>query len=222
MNFDDVIATRHSCRGFRSDPLDPSLVHEIVDVAQRTPSWCNSQAWQLEVTSGEVTRELSEALVAEARALGPGTPDIDWPEKYVGVYQDRRRETGFALYDAVGIAREDREARFEQMLENYRFFGAPHTAIVTSPKELGPYGWIDCGGFVSVFMLAAQSRGVASIAQAAVALYADTVREVLGLSSDRDVVCAISFGWADPDHPANTFRTNREGSAGVVTWHGLD
>ena len=29
------------------------------------------------------------------------------------------------------------------------------------------------------------------------------------LPEDRDVLCAISFGYPDTDHPANSFRTER-------------
>ena len=48
-------------------------------------------------------------------------------------------------------------------------FGAPHVAIVTSDEALGVYGAVDCGAYVSNFMLAAHSLGVGSIAQAALA-----------------------------------------------------
>ena len=47
------------------------------------------------------------------------------PERYDGVYGDRRRASGYGLYTALGIERSDQEARLRQMLENYRFFGAP-------------------------------------------------------------------------------------------------
>ena len=84
-----------------------------------------------------------------------------------GAYQQRRRECGFGLYDAVGIAHGDRAASARQAMENFRLFGAPHVAIVTSEKALGVYGAVDCGAYVNNFMLAARSLGVASIAQAA-------------------------------------------------------
>jgi len=46
-----------------------------------------------------------------------------------------------------------------QALENFNFFGAPHVAIVHTDEALGVYGAIDCGGYVTSFMLAAQARG---------------------------------------------------------------
>ena len=35
------------------------------------------------------------------------------------------------------------------------------------------------------------------------------VRDAVGIPEDRDIVCGISLGYADPAHPANAFRTER-------------
>jgi len=101
-------------------------------------------------------------------------------------------------------------------MRNFDFFGAPHVAIVTTDREQGTYGAVDCGGYVATLLLALRSRGIDSIAQAAIAMYSDGVRELLALPEDRLVVCAVSFGYADPDHPANAFRTERAGVDDVV------
>jgi len=44
------------------------------------------------------------------------------------------------------------------------------------------------------------------------------VREHLALPEDRLVVCAVALGLADPDHPANAFRTTRADVDEVVTF----
>ena len=56
-----------------------------------------------------------------------------------------------------------------QALENFRLFGAPHVLIVTSERDLGVYGAVDCGLYGGSLLLAAQSLGIATIAQAALA-----------------------------------------------------
>ena len=84
------------------------------------------------------------ALVAHA-AANPAKPDIAFPREYRGVHLQRRRECGFQLYESVGIARGDRDASARQTLENFRLFGAPHVAIVTTDEALEIYGAIDCG-----------------------------------------------------------------------------
>jgi len=220
----DTIATlnglldeRYSCRGYRPDPVPRETIEKILAMAQRSPSWCNSQPWQLAIASGEATRRLRAALLHHVTAHAP-SPDFPWPTAYLGVYQDRRRACGFQLYAATGVARGDREAAERQRLENFRFFGAPHVALVTTDESLGVYGAIDCGAYVGHFMLAARALGVASIAQAALAAYPDFWREHLELAPDRRVVCGISFGFEDPAHPANTFRTPRAEPAQVARW----
>ena len=132
---------------------------------------------------------------------------------------ERRRTCGYQLYDAVGIKKGDRTASLAQMMENYRLFGAPHVAIVTSPSELGTYGAMDTGGFVTAFCLAAQAYGIASIPQAAIAAQAPFVRTFFKISDDQNILCAISFGYSDLDHPANSFRTERASVGDVIEWH---
>ncbi|WP_370232480.1 hypothetical protein [Cognatishimia sp.] len=51
------------------------------------------------------------------------------------------------------------------MIENFRFFGGPHVAIITTEAELGPYGAMDSGGFIALFSLAARSKGIANVVQ---------------------------------------------------------
>ncbi len=115
----------------------------------------------------------------------------------------------YQLYEAVGIACGDHAARTAQSMRNFQFFDAPHVAIVHSGAELGPYGAMDCGGFVTAFMLTATALGVGTIAQASVAAYPDLIRRHFNLPEDRLILCAISFGYANETAPANAFRTAR-------------
>lgn len=221
MSYDALLETlrnRYSCRAFLPDPVPEADLRAIIDAARHVPSWCNAQPWQVSLTRGPATERL-RGLLSDAAGTGQAPhPDLAWPTKYTGAYADRRRTCGFQLYDAVGVEKSDRKARMQQMLENYAFFGAPHVAIVHSPAELGSYGAMDTGGFVTAFTLAATARGIATIPQAAIAAYAPLLREALGIGEDRLILCAISLGYADPDHPANGFRTERATTDDIVEW----
>lgn len=214
---DDLFARRHSCRGFRPDPVPRAVIEQIVATARRVPSWCNAQPWQLTITSGDETDKFRAAMMEEV-LTGKPSPDLAFPTGYSGIYRDRRRTCGWQLYDAVGVTKGDREESARQMMENFTLFGAPHCAILSSPAELGGYGAMDCGGFVAGFTLAAQAAGVASIPQAAIASYAPFLHRWFDIPGDRLVLCAISFGYADPNHPANAFRTERAGLDEIVDW----
>jgi len=215
--FERLLARRHSCRGFLPDPVPQPIIERILTMAQRAPSWCNAQPWQVIVTRGAGTERFRAAL-SEHVTGAAATPDIAFPREYRGAYLARRRACGFALYDAVGVKRGDRIAAAVQMLENFELFGAPHVAIITTDEALGTYGAIDCGAYVSNFLLAAQSLGVASIAQAALASHSPFVREYFAIGADRLVVCGISFGYEDAAHKANSFRTDRASLDDVVKW----
>ncbi|MGB3287991.1 MAG: nitroreductase [Burkholderiaceae bacterium] len=216
---EDLLRNRHSCRAFLPRQIPRQTIESILGVAQRTASWCNTQPWQVVVTSGQATDRFRKALVDQLNE-GLEKPDFDFPLEYTGVYQSRRRVCGYQLYDSVGVKKEDRAASTVQMLKNFEFFGAPHLAIISAPASLGVYGAVDCGAYVNNFMLAAHGAGVATIAQASLALYASFIRQYFDIDSERQILCGISFGYEDVDHPVNGFRTEREDLDKVVRWEG--
>jgi nitroreductase len=214
---EQLLARRYSCRAFLPRPVERATIERILEVAQRTPSWCNAQPWRAHITTGAATERFRAALLAHAPAH-KAEPEYAFPREYRGVYLDRRRECGFQLYEAVGVARGDREASARQAMENYRLFGAPHAMVVTTEEALGVYGVLDCGAWINNFMLAASAAGVACIAQAALAAYPKLLREFFGIGEDRRIVCGMSFGYEDARHPANSFRTRRANKEEVATW----
>lgn len=211
-----LLNRRFSCRGYLPEAVPQEILDAILQMAQRTPSWCNSQPWQVHITQPPATERLRAALSESANS------DTHWdippPTEYKDVYRERRRTCGWQLYESVGIKEGDRAASAKQGAENFRFFGAPHLAVITTEASLGTYGVLDCGAYVNNFMLAAASHGVAAIAQAAIASKSHIVRDQLGIAQSRNVVVAISFGYADRDHPANGFRTARADLSETVTW----
>lgn len=212
-----LLNDRHSCRAFLADPVPIDVQRQILAHAQRTASWCNAQPWKVHVTQGAATDRFRALMLAAAEPAEPG-PDFEWPKAYEGAYKQRRFDCAMQLYESAGIARGDRAASALQARENYRLFGAPQVALITSDAALGVYGAVDCGAFVANFLLAATSLGVATIAQAALAARPQRVRDFFGLGEDRLVVCGISFGYADGLHPVNRFRTTRASLDEVVSF----
>jgi nitroreductase len=147
-----------------------------------------------------------------------GDPDIPFPDQYVGVYKERRRECGLQLYESVGIAHGDRAASQRQTLKNFEFFGAPSAIIVTTTPLLGTYGLLDCGVYLGNFLLAVEALGLGAIAQAALAMYSPLFRKELNIPGDRQIVCGISIGYPDLANPANSFYTRRSPIDEVVTF----
>jgi nitroreductase len=215
---DRLLAERHSCRAFLPQPVDIEVQRRFLETAQRTASWCNSQAWQVTVASGAAVERFREAMYNAARTGTDKGSDFPFPREYTGPYLARRRECGFQLYKAVGVERGDKAGGGRQALENFRLFGAPHVAILTSDADLGVYGAVDVGGYVQVLLLAMQAHGVAAIPQAALASQSALAKSLLGIDPARQVVCGISFGYEDASHPANSYRTSRASLDEVVNW----
>jgi nitroreductase len=206
---EELLGQRFSCRAFKPDPVPRPIIDRILKTAQRTASWCNSQPWQVVIASGEAKEKFRQEIYAAVSSGAPDDGDFPFPREYRGVYQARRRESGFQLYNTLGIPRGDKSAYARQALENFNFFGAPHIAIIHTEEALGVYGAIDCGAYVSNFMLAAQALGLGVIAQAALAHQSGLIRRHFRIGDDRRVVCGISFGFADRDHRVNSYRTSR-------------
>jgi nitroreductase len=196
-----LASDRYSCRGFLPEPLPRATIDRILAIAQRSPSWCNSQPWQLTVGSAAATERARSALLAHVRQGAKPKPDLEWPREYRGVYLARRREGGSQLYAATGVARGDAAAGERQRLESFRFFGAPHVAILSTEEPLGTYGAIDWAPMwrrmpPRVPVAPRRSRWPRWRRSSSSA-------PAWGLDPRRPIVCGLAFGYEDPAHPAN-------------------
>jgi nitroreductase len=205
---EELLTRRRSTRAFDGRPLDEATLRRLLSMAQWSASWTNTQPWDVIITSGEGTERFRDAMTAWAQE-GKKSSDFPLPSSYPGVYCQRRRECAMQLYGAVGVAWGDREGSARQAKENFRFFGAPHVALITSPSEFGTYGVLDVGIYIANFILSAEALGVGAVPQAALADYSGQIHEYFQISQDRKVVAGISFGYADPEHAANRYRTPR-------------
>ena len=147
---EELLNERYSVRAFLPREVSRETIEHVLTVAQRTASWCNSQPWQVVIASGEAKERFRKEIYAEAASGAPESGDFPFPREYLGVYLQRRRESGFQLYNTLGIPRGDKAAYARQALENYNFFGAPHVAIIHTDEALGVYGAIDCGDMSAI------------------------------------------------------------------------
>lgn len=210
---------RSSIRAFRPDPIDAPTLRELFAAAQRAPSWCNVQPWHVYVTTPPVTQELSAAMVAAARSGMPHA-EVPFPLEYPSPYKERRIECGAALYRAMGIAREDKAARYDAWLRNYGFFDAPHMAVVACDRRLGPYVYIDVGVWLGYLVTAATALGIDNCPMASIAAYPEPLRARLPIPETDIILFGIALGRADAAAPANQSRTTREPVETNVTFVG--
>jgi len=79
------------------------------------------------------------------------------------------------------------------------FFGAPHAAFLFMPS-VGDSVRVaaDIGMYAQNFLLSLTARGYAGIPQTLLGLFADPIREHIGISDEMKLLFGISFGYADP------------------------
>lgn len=218
--FDDVVRSRHSVRSFRPDPVPDAILRSVLEDAQRSPSNCNTQPWETHIVSGSKRDALSRALLAADEA-GRFSLDFSFaPDDFPGVYRERLKAQGADYYQALGIAREDREQRRTTMLRNLDFFGAPHAAFLFMPvvgDNVRVAG--DVGMYAQTFLLSLTAHGLGGIPQTILGSYADTTREVLGIDPSLKLLFGVSFGYPDKTLIGSTYRIGKLPIEESVTFH---
>jgi nitroreductase len=216
--FDDIVTSRRSLRAFLPDPVDQATLDSIFSVSQRAPSNCNTQPWVTHVASGDSLKTLREQM-PDRFMSGEFNLDFPYDGVYEGVYKDRQYGSAQALYDSVGIAREDKARRHEQFMRNFTFFDAPHVAFLFLPEPFGLREAADLGMYAQTLMLGMTAHGLGSCPQTALSFQADFIRQTLKVDAANKLLFGISFGRPDPDAPANTCATDRAALADAVTFH---
>jgi nitroreductase len=207
--FADVVTRRRSVRGFLPTPIPEHLLREIFVLAREAPSNCNTQPWLTYVVSGERRVKLRESLLAAVTSESPSV-DVPYESKlYAGIYKERQQDCAARLYAAMGIAREDQQARAQALLENYGFFGAPHVGFICVPSFAGLREMVDVGMYVQTLMLGMAAHGIASCPQTALGMYVRPVRAALDIPADQKLLLGLSFGYEDQQVAANSGRMPR-------------
>jgi len=208
MNVSEAVDRRVSVRAYLDRPVSGELVHELLLAAQRAPSGGNLQPWRVHALTGAPLEGLKAKVAAN---LAGETPEYDvYPPDLWDPFRTRRFQCGEDLYATIGIPREDKPARLQQLFKNTQLFGAPVGLFFSLDRKLGPPQWSDVGMYMQTLMLLATERGLATCAQEFWARYPKTVAEHLALPDDHMLFSGMALGWPDESAPINTLRTRRD------------
>ena len=215
--FLDVVSRRRSMRGFTSDPVPRELIESVFGAAQRAPSNCNTQPWFVHVVTGQTLEQLRQELPAKF-AAGEIALDFPYDGQYEGVYKERQYASAAALYDSLGIARDQKAERNAWFMRNFSFFDAPAVAFFTLPTGFGLREACDLGMFAQTVMLGLTAYGLGSCPQTALAFLANVIRPALSLGDHEQLMFGMSFGYPN-DTAVNEVTTERASLGDVVTFH---
>ncbi len=207
MNVEQALHARRSVRAFLPRVPDAALVRSLMEQAAQAASGGNLQPWRVLALTGEPLQQLLDAVAAAQP--DDARPGLSYPPNLWEPYRSRRFANGEELYQSLGIPREDKPARLEQLARNGRFFGAPVGLIVAVDERMGLPQWTDLGIYLQSFMLLACAHGLATCAQGFWRRYNDAVARALPLPEGFHVAFGIALGYEDTSAPINQWRSTR-------------
>lgn len=220
----DAIMSRRSVRKFLDKDVPEDVVRRILQGAGMAPSGHNTQPWQVHVVRGATKARITEKALAsasgEVTSLKASDPEFEYyPTEWFEPYLGRRRATGFGLYEALGIGREDKQRRSDQMLRNFKFFDAPVGMFITFSRRMAVGTFMDVGMFIENILIGALGEGLHTCGQVAWCNFHGIIREELGIDDDQLMACGISLGFEDTDGPENTLRVEKAPVDEWTTFH---
>ncbi|HEY5380440.1 MAG TPA: nitroreductase [Pseudolabrys sp.] len=221
----EAVASRYSCRAFLQKSVPEKTIREIIERAARAPSAGNMQPWRVYALAGRRVQELVALLaprMANELPRGEGTDYTIYPAPLSEPYKARRFQVGEALYESIGVPREDRAGRYRQYARNYKFFGAPVALFFAREKSHGPAQWADIGGYLQTVALLARDYGLHTCPQQAWVSFNLTVREYLKLPENLMIYSGMAVGFADEAAPINSWRSPRDPLDNYATFMGFE
>ena len=206
MDILQALQQRRSVRAFLPQTVDGATVRELLEKASQAASGGNMQPWRVTAVGGQALKELSAKAKATEAVQRPG---LSYPPNLWEPYRSRRFANGEELYQSLGIPRDDKPARLEQLARNGQFFGAPVGLIVAVDERMGLPQWVDLGIYLQSFMLLACANGLATCAQGFWRRYNDAVTQTLALPEGYHVAFGIALGYEDKNAPINGWRATR-------------
>ncbi|MBL70026.1 MAG: nitroreductase [Rhodobiaceae bacterium] len=223
MNYDDVVLGRRSIRGYQNKPVPQALIREILALAMRSPSSMNTQPWNFTVVSGATLDKIRAGNTERNLAGVPHSREFRIGKAFQGQHRDRQVGVAKQLFAAMGIAREDKDARQDWVLRGFRQFDAPVCVIITYDRELADSDdtAFDCGAVTTALVNAAWSRGLGAVINSQGIMQSPVVREHAGIPDDQVIMKAVALGWPDHNFPANAVVSERKSVAEAARFVGF-
>lgn len=207
MHVSQAVESRKSIRSFLSTPVSSQLIKEILIKSSRSPSGGNLQPWKIFVLNEDSMKNFLEFQQAWAK---PEQAKYSiYPPSLKEPYRTSRYDIGEQMYKVLGISRDDKEARLMQVMENFKFFGAPTALFCFVDEQMGPPQWSDLGMFLQTFMLLATEAGLDTCAQEAWAMKQESVSSFVAADPADILFCGMSIGYRDKEASINNVSSTR-------------
>ena len=207
MKVSKAVSERKSIRAFTKKKVPNQLIEELLIKSSRSPSGGNLQPWKIFVVNNE---SMKKFLAFQHNWTKPDLPAYDiYPSKLKEPYRTSRFELGEQMYALLGIGREDKDARIAQVMENFKFFGAPCALFCFVDRQMGPPQWSDLGMFLQTFMLLAKEADLDTCAQEAWSIKNDSVSEFVNAEDSDILFCGMAIGYRNETATVNALKSER-------------
>ena len=205
-NFKELMKDRHSAREFLPKEIPEETLKEIVKTALLSPSWGNSQPWNVYVITGKALQDLRTEWISKNEQGVKGYSDIKIVHRTQ--FQERCQKNMAEIAEQMKVAINDPEMK-SFWRKNVECFNAPAIIYLTLIKGHSEWSTYDLGGFGLALMLAAKDYGVDSIVAYELCKYPDVVRKYAKIPENEDVCIGIGFGYENDDI-VNKFRAKKD------------
>lgn len=221
--FETVVFERRSVRGYTNQPVPRDVLEEIIRIAQRAPSSMNTQPWHFHVLTGEPLERVRQGNTEKMLAGSSVDREIPLNHGYEGVHRDRQVEIAVQLFEAMGIAREDKARRQDWVMRGFRQFDAPVSVVITVDKELAndTIAHFDCGAATYGLVLAAWSKGLGTVINGQGIMQSTVVREHANIPADQVIMTCVAMGYPDEEFIANHVQSRRAVTEAVASFVGF-
>ena len=200
MDVYEAVLSRRAVRGFTDQPVPRALLEHVLTAAGNAPSGSNVQPWNIYVVTGEPLAQLKKVATERVAAGDPWDEReyVMYPPDMQSPYRERRAAFGRDRYSALGVAREDWEARTRAAIANWDCFGAPVALFCYIDRGLGLPQWSDLGMYLQTVMLLLRAEGLHSCPQMAWSQVRESVADIVSPPDNLMLFCGMSIGYEDP------------------------
>ena len=199
MDVYEAVTSRRAVRAFTDQEVPREVLERVLNAAAWAPSGSNIQPWRVYVVTGQPLAELKKRT-ADRLAAGDAWDDPEYqqyPPELKSPYAERRAAFGAQRYGALGIGREDLEARQRAASANWDCFGAPAALFCYLDRGMGSPQWSDAGMYLQTVMLLLRQEGLHSCPQMAWAKFSRSVAEIVAPPDELVLFCGMSIGYED-------------------------
>lgn len=219
MNVDTAIRTRRSIREFTDQPVDRETIAALLAGALWSPSWGNTQAWEIKVITGEMLDKIRLLNRNSMNNDQASNPDVTMPESWSDFYMNRYREVGRQIHIAANIPFDDPLLRKQFHARMSAFYEAPALILFVVDQTLNlEYAMLDLGIFIQSFCLLAHELNLGTCIMGQAASYPENIRAVLPIPKSKRIIVGIALGYADNDATINHFPRQRGEVSEFVEW----